>query len=125
MLLPALIRRIHEAKVRGQETVEIWGSGRPCREFLHVDDLADACILAMQRYEDPTPINIGTGSDVSVADLALLVAEAVGYKGAFALTRADRTALHGSCSMSGGSRVWGGKLESTWRADPDYLPLVA
>jgi len=83
-VLPALIHRIHEAKVRGQATVEIWGSGRPCREFLHVDDLADACILAMRRYEDPTPINIGTGSDVSVADLALLVAKAVGYTGAFA-----------------------------------------
>lgn len=83
-VLPALIRRIHEAKVSGQATVEIWGSGRPRREFLHVDDLADACVLVMQRYEDPTPINIGTGSDVSIADLALLVAEAVGYKGAFA-----------------------------------------
>ncbi|MGK9237081.1 GDP-L-fucose synthase [Inquilinus limosus] len=83
-VLPALIRRIHEAKVRGQPTVEIWGSGRPRREFLHVDDLADACVIAMQRYEDPMPINIGTGADISIADLALLIAKVVGYEGTFA-----------------------------------------
>ncbi|MGK9168515.1 GDP-L-fucose synthase [Inquilinus limosus] len=82
-VLPALIRRIHEAKVRGEATVEIWGSGQPRREFLHVDDLADACVLAMQRYEDPMPINIGTGADISIADLALLIAKVVGYEGAF------------------------------------------
>lgn len=82
-VLPALIRRIHEAKISDQKTVEIWGSGRPRREFLHVDDLADACVVAMQRYEDPMPINIGTGSDVSIAELAQIVAEVVGYEGAF------------------------------------------
>jgi GDP-L-fucose synthase len=83
-VLPALIHRIHEAKVRNQATVEIWGSGRPRREFLHVDDLADACVIAMQHYEDPMPINIGTGSDISIAELARTVAEVVGYEGTFA-----------------------------------------
>lgn len=83
-VLPALIRRIHEAEIRNQETVEIWGSGRPRREFLHVDDLADACVIAMQRYEEATPINIGTGADISIAELAQIVADVVGYRGAFA-----------------------------------------
>jgi GDP-L-fucose synthase len=82
-VLPALIHRIHEAKIRSQATVEIWGSGRPRREFLHVDDLADACVIAMQRHDDPMPINIGTGSDVSIAELAQIVAEVVGYEGTF------------------------------------------
>lgn len=92
-VLPALIHRIHEAKVCGQATVEIWGSGRPRREFLHVDDLADACIVAMQRYEEPVPINIGMGADISIADLALLIAEVVGYDGTFAfdMRRPDGT----------------------------------
>jgi GDP-L-fucose synthase len=82
-VLPALMRRIHEAKIQGQASVDIWGSGRPRREFLHVDDLADACVVAMQRYEDVTPVNIGTGSDISVAELAQVIAEVVGYEGAF------------------------------------------
>ncbi|WP_306770188.1 GDP-L-fucose synthase [Mycobacterium sp. KBS0706] len=83
-VLPALIRRIHEAKIRGLASVEIWGSGRPRREFLHVDDLADACIIAMRQYEASTPINIGTGADISVAELAKVIAEVVGYQGTFA-----------------------------------------
>lgn len=92
-VLPALIRRIHEAKVRRQPNVEIWGSGRPRREFLHVDDLADACVIAMQHHEDPVPINIGTGSDISIADLALTIAKVVGYEGTFAFdaSRPDGT----------------------------------
>jgi len=92
-VLPALIRRIHEAKVQRQPNVGIWGSGRPRREFLHVDDLADACVIAMQRHEDPVPINIGTGSDISIADLALTIAKVVGYEGTFAFdsSRPDGT----------------------------------
>jgi GDP-L-fucose synthase len=82
-VLPALIRRIHEAKIQGQPVVTLWGSGRPRREFLHVDDLADACVVVMQCYDQPTPINIGTGSDITVADLAALVAEIIGYEGSF------------------------------------------
>ncbi|MDR6290505.1 GDP-L-fucose synthase [Inquilinus ginsengisoli] len=92
-VLPALIRRIHEAKVQGQATVTIWGSGRPRREFLHVDDLADACVAVMKRYDNPTPINIGSGEDVAIADLAGLVARVVGYEGqlAFDPSRPDGT----------------------------------
>ncbi len=67
-MLPALIRRIHEAKVQGQPCRHTWGSGRPRREFLHVDDLADACVVVMRRYDQPTPINIGAGSDITIVE---------------------------------------------------------
>lgn len=82
-VLPALIRRIHEAKVRGDSQVRIWGTGTPRREFLHVDDLADACIFLMQTYEDPAPVNIGCGHDLSIAGLAELVADVVNFDGSF------------------------------------------
>jgi GDP-L-fucose synthase len=80
-VLPALLRKVHEARVNGQRTVTIWGSGNPLREFLHVDDLADACVLILKRYEGLEPINVGTGSEISIRDLALLVADIVGYRG--------------------------------------------
>ena len=80
-VLPALIRRFHDAKVSGAPTVTLWGTGQPRREFLHVDDLARACELVLDRYDDPAPINIGVGRDVTVAELAELVAGIVGYTG--------------------------------------------
>jgi GDP-L-fucose synthase len=92
-VLPALIRKFHEAKVAGHESVVVWGSGRPLREFLHVDDMADACIFLMQNYESPEIINIGYGEDLSILDLAALVADVVGYRGAvvFDRTKPDGT----------------------------------
>jgi GDP-L-fucose synthase len=81
-VLPALIRRMHEAKVAGARTVTLWGTGTPRREFLHVDDLAAACVHLLESYDEPEPINVGTGEDVSIRDLATLVAEVVGYGGA-------------------------------------------
>ena len=81
-VLPALIRKFHQAKSEGQPTVTIWGSGRPRREFLHVDDLAEACMVVMKHYARPEPINIGAGVDITIAELATLVADAVGYRGA-------------------------------------------
>jgi len=92
-VLPALIRRIHEGKQCRRPMVTVWGSGRPRREFLHVDDLADACVLVMQRYEAPTPINIGSGVDITIAELAAMVAEIVGYRGelTFDASRPDGT----------------------------------
>jgi GDP-L-fucose synthase len=80
-VLPALIRRFHEAKLRGDPAVVVWGSGTPRREFLHVDDLADACLFLMQHYASAELINIGWGEDVSIRELAQLVAEVVGYAG--------------------------------------------
>src|SRR5439155_13138250 len=81
-VLPALIRRFHEAKVNGAEEVVLWGSGTPRREFLHVDDLADACLHLLEHYDEPEPINVGVGADVTIRELAELVARVVGYTGA-------------------------------------------
>jgi GDP-L-fucose synthase len=80
-VLPALIRKIHTAKVTGAPVVEVWGTGTPRREFLHVDDLADACVRLMEIYDDPMPVNIGWGEDITIADLARLIAEIVGFEG--------------------------------------------
>lgn len=81
-VLPALLRKFHEAKQQNLPTVEIWGTGTPLREFLHVDDLADACYFLMQHYNEKGFINIGTGKDVSIKELALTIKEVVGYQGA-------------------------------------------
>jgi GDP-L-fucose synthase len=80
-VLPALIRKAHEAKLAGAETLQIWGSGTPRREFLHVDDLADACVHLMHSYSQEAHINIGSGEDITVLDLAQLVAEVVEFAG--------------------------------------------
>jgi GDP-L-fucose synthase len=80
-VLPALIRKFHEAKKRGDEAVTIWGTGSPKREFLHVDDLADACFYLMQTYNEPGLVNIGTGEDIPIKDLALLIKDIVGFDG--------------------------------------------
>jgi GDP-L-fucose synthase len=71
--LPALIRKFHDAKIEGRDEVEIWGTGSPMREFLHVDDLADACVFLMDNYDEPSHINVGTGEDLSIRELAELV----------------------------------------------------
>lgn len=72
-VLPALIRKFHDAKLEGRKDVAIWGTGAPRREFLHVDDLADACVFLMQRYSDPVHVNVGTGEDLSIGELAEIV----------------------------------------------------
>jgi GDP-L-fucose synthase len=80
-VLPALIRKFHEAKEHNLSYVEIWGSGTPLREFLHADDLGDACVFLMENYEGEKHVNVGTGADITIKDLALLVQKIVGYKG--------------------------------------------
>jgi len=80
-VLPALIRKFYEAKQEGKPSVEIWGTGSPLREFLNVDDLADACYYLMLNYNDKGFINIGTGEDISIKDLALLIKDVVGFEG--------------------------------------------
>jgi GDP-L-fucose synthase len=80
-VLPALLRKFHSAKVDGKATVEIWGSGSPMREFLHVDDLADASLFLMEKYDEAELVNIGTGTDISIKDLALLIMKTAEYKG--------------------------------------------
>jgi len=81
-VLPALMRRIHEAKLTGAPEVVIWGSGTPLREFLFVDDLAHAVSFLLENYDSPETINVGVGEDLSIHDLAILIAETVGYEGA-------------------------------------------
>ncbi|ANY67928.1 GDP-fucose synthetase [Paenibacillus sp. BIHB 4019] len=92
-VLPALIRKFHEAKQSGQPSVEVWGSGNPKREFLHSDDLADACIYLMRHYEGNDIVNIGVGEDISIKELAELIGSIVGYEGeiTFNTTVADGT----------------------------------
>lgn len=80
-VLPALIRRFHEAKLRGEDKVICWGSGKPLREFMHVDDLADACLFLMENYSGNETVNIGSGDEYSIAELASMVAKVVGYTG--------------------------------------------
>lgn len=80
-VLPAMIRKFHEAKLEGKDKVEIWGTGTPMREFLYVDDLADACIHLMLNYNDSEIVNIGTGKDITIKDLALTIKDVVGFNG--------------------------------------------
>ena len=92
-VLPALIRKVHEAKVSGSAEVPVWGTGNPRRDFLYVDDLADACVFLLENYDSPEIVNIGCGEDVTIRELAITVCEVVGYKGelAFDATKPDGT----------------------------------
>lgn len=92
-VLPALVRKMHEAKLAGAAQVEVWGTGTPRRELLHVDDLAEACLFLMDHYSSPEPINVGVGEDVSIRDLAEIVARVVGLRGSlrFDTTKPDGT----------------------------------
>jgi GDP-L-fucose synthase len=80
-VVAALIRRFHEAKITGAPSVTVWGTGTPRREFLYVDDLADACVFLMKNYSGESPINVGTGKDITIAEFARLIAMTVGYTG--------------------------------------------
>ncbi|MGA9648715.1 GDP-L-fucose synthase [Pedobacter sp.] len=80
-VLPALIRKVHEAKINNEKQVTVWGSGAPMREFLFADDLADACYFLMESYNEPNLINIGVGHDLTIKDLALLIKEVIGFDG--------------------------------------------
>lgn len=92
-VLPALLRKFHEAKMKNTPEVAIWGTGNPRREFLHVDDLADAAFFLMRNYDEAEIVNVGTGEDVTIKELALLIKEITGYKGnlIFDLTKPDGT----------------------------------
>jgi len=104
-VLPALIRKAYEAKLNNADSLTIWGSGKPLREFLHVDDLAEAVVFLLRNYSDALPVNIGSGEELSIADVAHLVCETVGFEGPLSFDRsrpdgtprklADLTRLHG------------------------------
>jgi len=92
-VLPALIRRVHEAKREGAPTVTVWGTGSPRREFLFVDDLADACVFVLEHYSGESHLNVGSDEEVTIADAAKLIAEVIDYRGKFAFdtSRPDGT----------------------------------
>jgi len=92
-VLPALLRKFHEAKENGDSEVQVWGTGKPLREFLHASDMADACVYLMQKYNDKGFVNIGTGKEISIADLAFLIKNIVGFEGniVFDKTKPDGT----------------------------------
>jgi len=92
-VLPALLRKAHRAREKGEAALTVWGTGTPRREFLHSDDLADACLFLMERYSGEDIVNIGTGEDIAIGDLARLVAETVGFRGRveFDATKPDGT----------------------------------
>ena len=94
-VLPALIRQFHEAKISGDASVEIWGTGKPRREFLHVDDLADACLFLMNHYEETEIVNVGVGKDLSIRDLAEMISGVVRFDGQlrFDVSKPDGTPL--------------------------------
>src|SRR6266540_4665283 len=80
-VLAALLRKAHEAKTRGDQRLIVWGTGKPRREFLHVDDLASACLLLLENYDSPEIINVGCGEDISIRELAELICDVVGFRG--------------------------------------------
>jgi len=80
-VMPALIRKFHEARVNNKDFVEVWGTGKPLREFLHVDDMADGCVFLMENYEGEEHVNIGTGKEVTIGELAEMIKEVVGFEG--------------------------------------------
>lgn len=80
-VIPALIRKMHDAKIAHRDSVVVWGTGTPRREFLHVDDLADACVFLMKQYESPKPINVGSGEEITIGELAFLIADVVDFRG--------------------------------------------
>ena len=92
-VMPALIRKAHDAKLKGDNEIVVWGTGTPRREFLHVDDCADACVHLMKNYSDAEHVNVGSGEDLTILELTKLVCEVVGFKGAIAhdLTKPDGT----------------------------------
>ena len=92
-MIPALLRKFHEAKKNNDPTVSVWGTGKPMREFLHVDDLGEACVFLMEKFDEPGFVNVGTGVDLTIEDLAKLISKVVGYKGRieFDVTKPDGT----------------------------------
>ena len=117
-VIPALIRRMHEAKQRGFHEVNIWGTGSPRREFIYSNDLADACLFALKHYDGEAPINLGGGTDVSIADAAKVVAEVVGFRGTldFDTSKPDGAPLKALDSTA--------LLDMGWKPSTDFRTAI-
>jgi GDP-L-fucose synthase len=100
-VIPALIKRMYEATLRWQESLDIWGTGTPRREFIFADDLADGCLFVMNHYDNSEPINMGTGVDYAIADVAEQIAEVVGYRGELRFDPAKPDGMPRKCLDSG------------------------
>lgn len=130
-VMPALIRKAHEAKINGFSDVTVWGTGKPRREFLHVDDCADACVYLMKTYSDDTHVNVGSGEDVTILELTELVCKVVGFQGKIAhdLSKPDGTPRKLMSAKKLRSLDWAPKIKleegiaSAYRAflDGEYL----
>jgi GDP-L-fucose synthase len=122
-VMPALIRKMHEAKSTGAPEVTLWGTGSPRREFLHVQDLVDALLFLMNHYSEPEIVNVGTGSDLTIAALAALVAEAVGYRGriAYDTSKPDGTPIKCSDSSKLLALGWKPKIDLVSGIRETYL----
>jgi nucleoside-diphosphate-sugar epimerase len=103
-VIAALIRRVHVAKQSGAPTVSVWGAGTPRREFIFVDDLADACVFVLEQYSGESPLNVGTGEDITIADLARLIAQVIGYAVSWSSichVRTERRESYSTCPSCG------------------------
>jgi GDP-L-fucose synthase len=118
-VIPALVRKAHEAKVRGEPELTVWGTGTPQREFIYSRDLADACLFVMRRYDGPGPINLGGGTDLSVAEAARAVAEVVGYRGRLRFDASKPDGMPLKALDSGPLRALG------WRPSTDFRSALA
>lgn len=126
-VLPALIRKAHEAKASGADHIVIWGTGRPRREFLHADDCADACVFLMKTYSDFEHVNVGSGEDIAIGDLARLVCEVVGFEGEI---RTDTTKPDGTMrKLMSGDKLrgmgWAPRIELTAGIAEAYQWMLA
>jgi nucleoside-diphosphate-sugar epimerase len=120
-VMPALMRKFHDAKLAGQPEVSVWGSGKPRREFLHVDDLADACVFLMRQYDEESHINVGTGEDQHPRLRSSFVTSSI-LKRASSSIRRNRMERHESYSMWDGSSTWDG-LPPSRCARASRLPI--
>ncbi|MBY0611195.1 MAG: GDP-L-fucose synthase [Beijerinckiaceae bacterium] len=131
-VLPALLRKAHDGKVNSSPSIELWGSGTPMREFLHVDDLADACIFLLKTYSESEHVNVGAGREISIKGLATLIAEIVGFEGGFTFDASKQDGsprkLLDTSKLS--SRGWTARIElrdgiqSTYRWFQDNLEMA-
>ena len=124
-VLPALIRRFHEAKEAGLKEVTCWGDGSPLREFLYVDDLADLCVFLMNNYSGNEIVNAGTGKELSIKDLTELVAKAIGYTGEILWDTSKPNGTPASCLTCPRPQPWDGPTGRNWRKASVWLTMIS